>query len=1009
MKKKKILLGLGAFALLGFTLSSCNNAKVYEVTFYDGDKELVKELVTSGYNAEVPLSPTSEGKVFNGWFADSSLTEAFDFGSIIEGNTKIYAAWVNEYAVTFKDGDSTLSTQNVVSGYNAKVPTQPTKDGKVFAGWYSDSAYTKEFNFGDVIKSNTVVYAKWIDSSSGEGTDGTQDDVKVTFTVTFRELDGTIIDTVTVEEGKKVTNVPDALFIYGKKFIGWTSNNADFDLNTAISSNVDLVAKYKDIDVDPVQLTVAQGAQESVYAEFKALPGVTDYNAYILNTNSNQWIKLDKQLIRLYKGETENYYRVDVLGLKAGNYKIRIAGVVNNEEIGDTEAISSSLSVTSYDRSGFAFVANEKNSTGDASGAYNADGTLKAGARVIYVSSANAKTISLEMQVDSKGKIEQRTGLQNIISAYEKGCEARPLAVRVLGKLSKEDLDEIGSSAEGLQIKGKADGQNMNLTIEGVGYDAFIYGFGFLIRNCSNVEIRNLGFATLLDDDISFDTGNYNVWTHNCDFYYGKKGSGDHIKGDGALDVKGTMYATLSYNHFWDTGKTTLNSNGDSVDHVTYHHNWYDHSDSRHPRVRMSTEVHVYNNYYDGVSKYGIGAAKGGTSIFSECNYFRNCKNPIMSSMQGTDVYAGTNTYSLDNATFSKEDGGIIKSYGDVMTGNYTFIPYGCTSYVAKGVEVPFELGNIKDVSTPMTSTIQFDAYVAKTRNEVVPESVVSYKGGTKYSNFDTKSTMYTYTVQTAEETKETVIQYAGRLQGGDLKWTFDNATEDSNYGLIDGLRSAIDNYSSKMISVLGIETSGGNGSGSTTPDTPSTPTQNAYQNVISLIDALPEATAVTQAYASQINAAKTAFEALSSEDKALVTNKAKLDACVAALEALPAPSSFTLDFKTLTVETGKDNVTLYDKDSLLITATKVASQDDNGIKFNEKKSFTIKNNKDSSINLAVSVVANKDTTKTISYNDTTLELSKKVKTLDFVLAAGQSITISTATGGIYLQTIVVS
>ena len=65
----------------------------------------------------------------------------------------------------------------------------------------------------------------------------------------------------------------------------------------------------------------------------------------------------------------------------------------------------------------------------------------------------------------------------------------------------------------------------------------------------------------------------------------------------------------------------------------------------------MSKEVHVYNNYYDGVSKYGIGAAEGGTSVFSECNYFRNCKNPIMSSMQGTDVYAGTDTYS-DSAYF---------------------------------------------------------------------------------------------------------------------------------------------------------------------------------------------------------------------------------------------------------------------------------------------------------------------------------------------------------------------
>ena len=75
--------------------------------------------------------------------------------------------------------------------------------------------------------------------------------------------------------------------------------------------------------------------------------------------------------------------------------------------------------------------------------------------------------------------------------------------------------------------------------------------------------------------------------------------------------------------HFYDSGKCSLCGMGDSKEfHVSYHHNWFDHSDSRHPRVRTCS-VHVYNNYYDGNSKYGIGATMG-SSIFVENNYFRN-------------------------------------------------------------------------------------------------------------------------------------------------------------------------------------------------------------------------------------------------------------------------------------------------------------------------------------------------------------------------------------------------
>ncbi|MDE6125376.1 MAG: pectate lyase, partial [Muribaculaceae bacterium] len=166
--------------------------------------------------------------------------------------------------------------------------------------------------------------------------------------------------------------------------------------------------------------------------------------------------------------------------------------------------------------------------------------------------------------------------------------------------------------------------------------------------------------------------GTNHIWIHNNDFFYGQGGSGDHGKGDGSLDAKDDCtFATFSYNHFFDTGKSNLC--GMKSEHVenmlVYHHNWFDHSDSRHPRVRTST-VHVYNNYYDGVAKYGIGATMG-SSIFVESNYFRGTNRPMMSSLQGTDA--------TGDGTFSGENGGIIKSFGNLFverTGNFSYITY---------------------------------------------------------------------------------------------------------------------------------------------------------------------------------------------------------------------------------------------------------------------------------------------------------------------------------------------
>ncbi len=480
------------------------------------------------------------------------------------------------------------------------------------------------------------------------------------------------------------------------------------------------------------------------------------YRAYI-QKDAEKYIEIDSELIREY----DDYYRVDALGLKEGNYRFKIETYQENNLV--DSYVSDYVNVISHVREGFAF----KNG---AVGAYNMDGTLKDNAVVLYVDNSNKDSITMDVKTGSS--FEKKVGLLAILNGYKKGKETRPLNIRCIGNITDLEAFTTYSDAKGDIVVENNNNANSPITIEGVGEDTYFNGFGIRIKNASNIEVRNIGFM-LTDssegDNVSLQQNNNYVWVHNNDMFYGLPGKdADQDKGDGALDCKKSNYVTFSFNHFFDSGKSNLlGLSEESHDYyITYHHNWYDHSDSRHPRVRYYN-AHIYNNYYDGNSKYGMGSTLG-SSLFSEANYFRNCKRPMMISMQGTDIAAGA-------GTFSKEDGGIIKSYNNKMVGTYTYSPYSSSN------------------------TVEFDAYEVSNRDEKVPNTVTSKQGGNTYSNFDTDATMYSYNVQTPDEALETVKEYAGRINGGDIKFEF-KAEDDSSYTANAALMSLLKNYQSSLI-----------------------------------------------------------------------------------------------------------------------------------------------------------------------------------------------------------------
>lgn len=515
-----------------------------------------------------------------------------------------------------------------------------------------------------------------------------------------------------------------------------------------------------------IQITEAKGWQESAYLKWAPFEGASSYNVYVGDK------KIDAQLIRQYA----SYYRADVLGLKAGTYSVKVVPV-NAEGTEITGAnTASNLVVKSFNREGFAHFKY------DGVGAYNNDGTLKAGAKVLYITAKTAKTVSTTVNT---GKSETITGLQSIIDAYSKGKDKTPIAFRIIGKVSLSDLDHISSSAEGLQVKGAT----MNMTFEGVGDDATVYGFGFLLREAVSVEFRNFAIMRCLDDAMSLDTKNSNVWIHNMDLFYGKKGSAaDQAKGDGTVDIKGdSKYVTVAYNRFWDNGKASMcgmtSESGENW--ITYHHNWFDHSDSRMARIRTMS-VHMYNNYYQHNDVYGIGATKG-SSVFMESNYFDAVKRPIMSSKQGTDA--------MGDGTFSGEDGGLIKAYGNVFANkpdNFSYITYA-------------------------NNNTSFDAYEVSAPSEQVPSSVKTLVGGTSYNNFDTNpSLMYAYAADKAEDVPAIVEGFygAGRLNHGDIDFVIPDETVVTNghQQPWPALASILDAYTSGVVKVFGEGNATGEG-----------------------------------------------------------------------------------------------------------------------------------------------------------------------------------------------------
>ena len=139
------------------------------ITYYDGENvlDLAPASYRPGIGATLPV-PEKTGYTFLGWFDNAGLTgdAVTAVGTDATEDLTFYASWtVTNYSIVYMDGEETLNLAPASYTINDTVtlPTDVTKTGYTFGGWYAASDFTGEAVTEIVLGTtgNKTFYSKW--------------------------------------------------------------------------------------------------------------------------------------------------------------------------------------------------------------------------------------------------------------------------------------------------------------------------------------------------------------------------------------------------------------------------------------------------------------------------------------------------------------------------------------------------------------------------------------------------------------------------------------------------------------------------------------------------------------------------------------------------------------------------------------------------------------------------------------------------------------------------------
>lgn len=198
----------------------------------DNGSTIDSELVINGNSVSSP-NPTKTGYSFNGWYFEDTLVNPYSNAPITYSLT-LYAKWtINQYTITFNsNGGSAVSA--ITDDYNASVsaPSDPTREGYTFAGWYSDVGLTSAYTFSTMPAQSITLYAKWTINQ---------------YTITFDSNGGSSVTAITQDYGTEVAE-PTPPTQSGFVFSGWYSDDVTFNnaysFTTMPAQNITIYAKW---------------------------------------------------------------------------------------------------------------------------------------------------------------------------------------------------------------------------------------------------------------------------------------------------------------------------------------------------------------------------------------------------------------------------------------------------------------------------------------------------------------------------------------------------------------------------------------------------------------------------------------------------------------------------------------------------------------------------------------------------------------------------------------------
>lgn len=179
------------------------------------------ERYTYGKGATLPTNVTRDGYTFGGWYTNSSYlgSPVQSISSTEIGEKAFYANWlVNSYSITLEPNGGTINNGNVknyIYGTTVILPSDVTKTGFTFDGWYDNAEFEGErvAMISSVELGNNAFYANWIVN---------------TYNVTLVTNEGTIAEEQNIEryEYGKGATLPTDVTKEGYTFAGWYSNSS---------------------------------------------------------------------------------------------------------------------------------------------------------------------------------------------------------------------------------------------------------------------------------------------------------------------------------------------------------------------------------------------------------------------------------------------------------------------------------------------------------------------------------------------------------------------------------------------------------------------------------------------------------------------------------------------------------------------------------------------------------------------------------------------------------------